>query len=229
MDSITQENAKNIRKILLNNCIEDNIIELEYKYLNAKLKIDNATICEKSEIFENMDEFYFINDRDNLENNKLCLDIKNKKYMLFMNVGKWAYDYRIKGMHLSLGSTYNFGSSKYFFSQMDLSQALEDDNYLYIAKNLTKLAGNGSISRINSGLKSDRNKKIERRNRLVKRLNGEIVIHNGDEWLVVSKISKGDLMNEENYNDIFYNLVRNILNYSLIIEDIIAEDKLKNR
>ena len=212
MDSITQENAKNIRKILLNNCIEDNIIELEYKYLNAKLKIDNATICEKSEIFENMDEFYFINDRDNLENNKLCLDIKNKKYMLFMNVGKW--------MHLSLGSTYNFGSSKYFFSQMDLSQALEDDNYLYIAKNLTKLAGNGSISRINSGLKSDRNKKIERRNRLVKRLNGEIVIHNGDEWLVVSKISKGDLMNEENYNDIFYNLVRNIL---------IAEDKLKNR
>lgn len=224
--SISEENALCIKEILLNDCIENKIIELEYKYINAKLKIDGVGVCEKSSRFKNMDEFYFIDCSD--INNKLCLKINNKKHMLFMNIGKWAYDYEIDGMHLVLGSTYNFGSSRDFFSQIELSQALEDENYLYIVKNLTKLAGDGSISRINSGLKSDRNKKIERRNKLVKRLNKDTIAHNADEWLVVSKISKEDLMNEEKYNDIFYNLVKDILNYSFTIEDIIAEDKLKS-
>lgn len=43
--------------------------------------------------------------------------------------------------------------------------------------------------------------------------------------MVVSKISKEDLSNDEKYNDIFF-IIKYILNCAFTIEDIIAEDEL---
>lgn len=45
--------------------------------------------------------------------------------------------------------------------------------------------------------------------------------------MVISKISKEDLQNNDKFNSICYELIRDIINYSFTIEDIIAEDKLK--
>ena len=131
-------------------------------------------------------------------------------------------------MHLALGTTTNkFGSSKEYFSQIEISQSLEDENYIYIVKNITDLAGKGCISRINTGLKNDKDKKYERRTRLVNRLNSEVLVHNTKDWMVISKINKEDLKNNNKFNSICYELIRDIINYSFTIEDIIAEDKLK--
>ena len=227
MDLITLENAEKIKHILLNNCIENKSINLEFKYLKAKTKINAVGITERSETFTDiyMEEMYFLNDE--IEENKLCLDINNKEHMIYMNIGDWGYDYRIPNMHIVLGSTYNFGASKTFFSQLEISQALEDDNNIYTVKNISKLAGEGAISRINSGLKDDKEKKFERRNRLAKRLNADIMYYDNYEWLIISKINKKDLKNENKYNEIYYNLIKDIIDYSLTIEDIICEDKIK--
>lgn len=170
------------------------------------------------------------NENDNsLDFNKFCLNINNKKHTLFINIGEWPpYKYEIENMHLVLGSSYSFGSLKEFFSQIELSQALEDEQYLYIVKNISKLAGEGSIARINSGLKSDRDKKFQRREKLVNRLNSKTIPFDNKEWLIISKIDKKDLMESSKYDDIYYNLVKDIVNYSLTIEDIIAEDKINN-
>ena len=45
--------------------------------------------------------------------------------------------------------------------------------------------------------------------------------------MVISKINKEDLKNDDKFNNICYQLIRDIINYSFTIEDIIAEDKLK--
>ena len=130
-------------------------------------------------------------------------------------------------MHIVLGTTYNFGSTKAYFSQLELSQALEDDNSIYIVKNITKLSGEGAITRINSGLKDNRERKIERRMELINRLDGKTIPFNKSEWLIITEINKKDLELEENHNEIFFRLIKDFINYSFSIEDIIAEDKLR--
>ena len=70
--------------------------------------------------------------------------------------------------------------------------------------------------------------KHERRNRLINRLDTITKLYDENEWMVVSKVSKEDLDNEQKYNDIFYTMIKDILNYSFTVEDIIAEDKILN-
>ncbi|MEG1132715.1 MAG: hypothetical protein RSD77_10395 [Romboutsia sp.] len=136
MNQITIENADKVKYILLNNYLEDKSIELEYKYIKAKINIDGVTESENSPIFQNMQGAYFVNDKMRLEDNRLCIEIKNKRHILYMNIGDWGYEYRIPNMHIVLGSSYNFGSSKDYFSQIEISQALEDREYVYIVKNI---------------------------------------------------------------------------------------------
>ena len=45
--------------------------------------------------------------------------------------------------------------------------------------------------------------------------------------MVISKINKEDLKNNNKLNSICYELIRDVSNYSFTIEDNIAEDKLK--
>ena len=93
-----------------------------------------------------------------------------------------------------------------------------------MVKNLFKLAGYGSIARLNRGLKF-KQEKIKRRYELLNLLNADTIIFNKEEWIVVSKISKQDLK-EKNYQHILYEFLKDFLNYSLTIEQIIidAED-----
>lgn len=230
MDLITYDNAHKVKDILLKGNLDNKSIKLEFKNINAKVNINGLTEVEKSKIFiyEDMDMFWFTNSL-NEEDTDGCIDINGHKEELYMNIGSWGDNkYNIKNMHLVLGITTNkFGSAKEYFSQIEISQALEYENYIYIVKNITDLAGRGSISRINTGLKNDKDKKYERRTRLVNRLNSQVLVHNTKDWMVISKINKEDLQNNDKFNSICYELIRDIINYSFTIEDIIAEDKLK--
>ncbi|MDB8792603.1 hypothetical protein PN290_02415 [Romboutsia sp. 1001216sp1] len=230
MELITNYNAEIIKDILLNANL-DNIIELEYKNIKAKIRIDDVSGYEKSLVFfdRDMKMYNFLNSQ-NTEDEYSCLEINGRQEVIYINIGEWGlsgnYSYRIKKMHIALGvSTSKFGSAKEYFSQLEISQALEEDKYIYLVKNISDLAGKGAIARLNSGLK-DKSSKYERRDRLVKRLNSEIKFFDNKEWMVINKISKEDLNKEKKHNDIFYNMIKDIINYSFTIEDIIAEDKI---
>ena len=172
-----------------------------------------------------MDMFWFLNSTDE-DNEFSCININGKKEILYMNMGQWgSYKYDIQNMHLVLGTTTSkFGGSKEYFSQIEISQSIEDDKYIYIIKNITDLAGRGAISRVNSGLKDDKDKKHARRTRLVNKLNSKVISHDNKDWMVINQINKSDLDVNDKHNDIFYELIKDIINYSLTIEDIIAED-----
>ena len=137
------------------------------------------------------DEFYLLNNNDDKP-----LRIKDKYYDLSFKVGWWRDTYRIINAHVTLGS--NCSRLGLFLCQLELSQALQDSNYIYLVKNLFKLAGDGSIARLNRGLKYR------------------------EEWFVVSKISKQDL-EEENDENILYEFLKDFLNYSLTIEQILLD------
>lgn len=228
MELITVNNANKIKEILLNNWIDEKFINLEYPNINAEVKITHVSETEDSIIFEDkgMKQIDFINDEE--KENLYCIKIKNKKHKLYINIGDWGYDYRIPDMHIVLGSSKSFGGSKGYFSQLEISQALEDDTNIYIVKNITKLAGEGAISRINSGLKDNKDKKFERRIELVRRLKFKKIYFENSEWLVVNSISKEDLKSELGCNNIVYNFIKDFINYSFMIEEIIEEDKNSN-
>lgn len=223
MERITIQNAEKIKNILLNNYLDDKSINLEYKNIKTIIDIDGRTESEKSPLFNCMHMFNFLysEEKDNFQ----CIEINNKKYDLYINIDGWGYEYDIPNMHIVLGTTSPKIGSKEYFSQLEISQALEDYQYIYLVKNTSKLAGEGAISRLNSGLK-EKALKYERRNRLINRLNTITKLYDKNEWMVVSKISKEDLDNEQNHNDIFYTMIKDILNYSFTVEDIIAEDKI---
>ena len=227
MELITIDNANKIKQILLNNYIEGKTINLNYPSIKTEINISNVSENEASKTFmdRSMQEMSFINEEE--EENIYCMKINNRNHQIYLNIGDWGYNYRIPNMHIVLGTTYNFGSTKAYFSQLELSQALEDDNSIYIVKNITKLSGEGAISRINSGLKDNRERKIERRMELINRLDAKTIPFNKSEWLIITEINKKDLELEENHNEIFFRLMKDFINYSFSIEDIIAEDKLR--
>ena len=231
MERITIQNAEKIKNILLNNYLDNKSINLEYKNINTIINIDGITESKKSELFDDrdMEMFHFLNGEQ--EGNLLCMEVNNKKHQLYMNIGEWGvygnYEYEIPNMHIVLGTTSSKFGAKEYFSQLEISQALEDDKYIYLVKNISKLAGEGAIARLNNGLK-EKALKYERRNRLINRLNTTTKLYDDNEWMIVSKISKEDLDNEQKHNDIFYNMINDILNYSFTVEDIIAEDKILN-
>ena len=227
MELITIDNANKIKQILLNNYIEGKTINLSYPSIKTEINISNVSENEASKTFmdRSMQEMSFINEEE--EENIYCMKINNRNHQIYLNIGDWGYNYRIPNMHIVLGTTYNFGSTKAYFSQLELSQALEDDNSIYIVKNITKLSGEGAITRINSGLKDNRERNIERRMELINRLDGKTIPFNKSEWLIITEINKKDLELEENHNEIFFRLIKDFINYSFSIEDIIAEDKLR--
>lgn len=227
MELITIDNANKIKQILLNNYIEGKTINLSYPSIKTEINISNVSENEASKTFmdRSMQEMSFINEEE--EENIYCMKINNRNHQIYLNIGDWGYNYRIPNMHIVLGTTYNFGSTKAYFSQLELSQALEDDNSIYIVKNITKISGEGAISRINSGLKDNRERKIERRMELINRLDAKTIPFNKSEWLIITEINKKDLELEENHNEIFFRFIKDFINYSFSIEDIIAEDKLR--
>lgn len=102
-----------------------------------------------------MNEFYL---KDNY-NRYDVLEYKNKLYEIFINFGEWGYKTRLKNTHITVGSS---KFHEYSF-QLELSQAVRDDKYVYIIKNISNLAGNGALVRLYRGLGKDRvKKKIEK-------------------------------------------------------------------
>lgn len=229
MERITIKNAEKIKNILLNNYLDNKSINLEYKNIKTIINIDGITESKKSELFDDreMQMFNFLH--GDQEGNLLCIEVNNKKHHLYMNIGEQGvsgrYKYDIHDMHIVLGTTYSKFGAKELFSQLEISQSIEDNDYVYLVKNISDLAGKGAIARLNSGLKYKK-EKYERRNILINRLNTTTKPYEGKEWMIVSKISKEDLDNGQKYNDIFYTMIKDILNYSFTIEDIIAEDKI---
>lgn len=209
---ITQNEADRIKDILNGTGLKEdiNIEVLEGRY---KINAFDVTEAYKSERYGyDMNEFYLM-DNDNKYD---VLEYKNKLYEVFVSLGEWAYETRLKNSHITVGSSkfhdYSF--------QLELSQAIKDEENLYIIKNVTNLAGNGALVRLYRGLGKDRVEKENRKERFIEEFNSEILKYEGKEWVVISKISLEGLFDDNKSQDIFYDLLNSILKAMLLVEGI---------
>lgn len=82
------------------------------------------------------------------------------------------------------------------------------------------MAGEGALCRLYRGLKDDRDEKLKRQELFIKKYNGEIISYKNKGWVVISKIRIKDLYNDDKAENIFYNLIYNILFAMLLVESI---------
>lgn len=216
-DLISIENAEKIKELITNVDLYKDI-EINIPNMNLSFKANGVTMAQTTNKFDcDMLEVYFMNN-----NNTDVLQIKNKKYELFFCLGEWGYKARIPKSHLFFG-TYPIKFSSDYFCQAELSQGLEDDKYIYIVKNISKLAGKGAISRLNNGLGDNKDEKRRRRYELVNRLNKDTILYNSDEWICLHKIDKSKLYNSNYSEKLFYEFMDDLLMYAFIVEDIISK------
>lgn len=216
---INQKDADRIKEILLSTWLYKEI-ELEagdFRLYASSVSETNET--EHHNPFD-MQEFYLLGK----ENEFGVLEYKEKKYDAFVNVGQWGYETRLKDTHITLGS------SKFhdFCFQIELSQALKDENYIYIIKNVTNMAGPGAICRLYRGLKSNRTEKLKRQDLFVEKFGKEVLMYKNKDWIVISKIRLEDMYDEVKADQIFYDLVDNIFFAMLLIENISKRSFLNN-
>lgn len=209
---ITQNEADRIKQILNETGLKGDI---NIEVLDGKYKINAFNVTEgiKSARYGyDMNEFYLMDNNDKYD----VLQYKNKLYEVFVSWGEWAYETRLKNTHITAGSSkfhdYSF--------QLELSQAIKDEENLYIIKNITNLAGNGALVRLYRGLGKYRAEKENRKERFIEEFNSEILKYEGKEWIVISKISLEGLFDDNKNQGIFYDLLNSILKAMLLVEGI---------
>ncbi|MBC3900925.1 hypothetical protein GH811_15015 [Acetobacterium malicum] len=219
---VSIENCIKISKMIEQTEIQQ-VISLDISSLNLVLNADNLAAAEFNHKFE-VDYGAIMNERKLLttESDKV-LEINNKKYQLFFNIGSWGYDVRIENSHFVLGTRPKLFGSDYF-NQIELSQSLEDENQIYIVKNFSKLAGNGSLMRLNNGAKT-KEEKIRRRDELLMRLKADTCHYEKHDWICIDSINKKDLNNPTYYPGLLFKFLTNVLTFAFTIEAIVFEGK----
>lgn len=199
---------------------------IETAYLDEPINIQVGTFTLDATQVSQTEEYWYgddmrivhlMSDEDGLN----VLQYKGKKYNASISVGEWGYENRLKGVHIVLAA----GKLGSYFFQLELSQAVKDENYIYIIKNITKMAGRGAISRLYSGLKSDRAKKEARQQLFLNRLNRQVIFYDNCEWVVISKLKLNELYNQDAKNDIFHSLIYDIYSAALLVEDVVRINK----
>jgi hypothetical protein len=209
---ITQAEADRIREILLYTYLYKEItLEVGDFRLNA-YDVSETHETEHVHSLYEMQEFYLLGKGNEFG----VIEYKQKKYNAFVNVGEWGYDTRLRNAHITLGSN---KFHDYCF-QLELSQALKDENYIYLLKNVTDLSGPGAICRLYRGLKNNRAEKLKRQDMFINRLGKQVLRYEHKDWSVISKLRRKDLYDETKADQIFYDLIHDMFFVMLLTEDI---------
>lgn len=121
---ISVENI-NMFKSILKNAASNKKIEINIPSMELSFRSDSlSTTLEEDKYFNGMDQVYLLN-----QDNSSVLRIKEREYEVFFNLGECGYEARVPKSHLVLGThPIKFGSD--YFCQIELSQVIEDDEYI---------------------------------------------------------------------------------------------------
>lgn len=225
-----QKHVKSLHLISMSNLVKLNLIikktelskelEITIPDLQVVLKADSATKAEQN---KNLEKYYGDMDKRTLliDGRSKTLKQNNESYEVMFSFDSWDnYIAEYSSFFVLSTKPISFGSD--YFCQLKLTQALEDENNIYIVKNISKLAGDGAISRLNKGAYRKEVKR-ERRDELVRRLEKQVLEYDNQYWICIDTISKNEIENKNCHKNIFYNFMCNILNYALTIEDLIIK------
>ncbi len=217
---INQNEADRIKEILETSWLYKEIkIEID-KFNLEVFSVSETNYTEHHEPYD-MKEFYLLNEESEFQ----VLKYKNRGYNAFINIGEWGYKTRLEKTHITLGS------SKFhdFCFQIELSQAVKDDENIYIIKNVSNMGGEGAICRLYRGLKKDKEEKLKRQELFIQRYEKEVIRYRDKNWVVISKIKISQLYEKDKKEKIFYNLLHNMFFAMLLVENISEKIQLNKK
>lgn len=78
----------------------------------------------------------------------------------------------------------------------------------------------GKLSRLYKGLKGNKEEKLNRQQSFIEHYGKEVINYNKKDWIVISKIRRSDLLEEEAESEIFYELIHSLFSAMLSLETI---------
>jgi hypothetical protein len=140
---------------------------------------------------------------------------RKNKYDAFVSYGEWGYKTRLNKTHITLGTGYH----NHCF-QLELSQALTDNKFYYIVKNVSDKGGEGSIKRLYKGIKNDRLEMDKRQSQFISEFPGDLLRFQNKDWITISKIKHDELFDDSKKDDNLYHLVYNMFYALILVESI---------
>ena len=212
---ITEDSMCKINKVIK----EKQILKpIDLEFPKIKTKVHIGAISENIDLGNNDYSMNLLNKSGDLNS----LHIGKEKFYLSIEVcNSSSSNIYTNGVCISMGS--NCSRLGNWFARIELTQALEDEEYIYILKNISKIGGRGSINRLNNGLGANKIKKHKRREVLVRNFGAETIHYNNNDWMIVSKICKNDLNNDNTCKDVLYNFIKDFVRYAFLIEEIISD------
>lgn len=220
-EEASESTVKEIRRLLKQQNLNKNI---NIKYDNIELEV-NFNNLSKYYPSKKLRSFYMDDDIN-------AIRFENKPVMLYMYIGHWSNNNnaRIKNSHISIyTNSSKIGGERFF--QIELSDCIEDDKYVYILKNISKNAGNGAISRLNkysypTTEREKRNNDLrERREELIRRTYSEVINYNNNDWICIYKFDKEKLFKLSYHEELFNECIESIIAFTFSMESIVVEAK----
>lgn len=215
---IKDEYAYKIKEIL-KICQLDKEINLDIlsnkiviKYIEKPVAVgENGYSCAL--VKEKLDATFESNSSLDATNASNCLIEKFEEPELCLGVFDFNKDSRIKNVTMYLQ---RWGSVMEF---LDLSDAVENDEYIYILKNISNAKQCGAICKLYRNVKNQ-NVIIKRQEDLIKKLNCEVLEHNDGHYIVVSKIKVQDLKDENRHKEVLHSLLEDFIRYAFTVDFI---------
>lgn len=191
---INEDCMRKVKDILLNANFKDKNIELHIPKIDMNIKIDDITmpetvnkfICVSSFLWG--EDYYVVEHGDNKF--KLSIEIWDKvtlknEYSVNISLDCDCNDFGV-----------GFGRG---FYQIELSEALEDNENVYLVRNITQLYNNSTSSEIEE-------------------FGCDILLQSNERYLVISKINKKYLNDVSKHNEILFNFLVNFIRCAFVNE-----------
>lgn len=102
---------------------------------------------------------------------------------------------------------------------LDLSDAIEQDENIYILKNISNAKQGGAICKLYRNVKNHEGI-IKRQEDLIQKLGSQVVEYDDASWIIVNSIKKEDLNNEEKFKDVLHKFLEDFIKYAFTVEFI---------
>ncbi len=218
-EDVSEDSVKKISRVLKQQNLNKKI-SIEYDDIDLKINFNSVSkYCPSQKIrrFDIDDDFHAVR-------------YEGKQVVLYMYMGEWSTNARIKNSHISIyTNSSEIGGERFF--QIELSDCIEDDNYIYILKKISKNTGSGAIYRLNNSSypTKEREKRYkdlrERRKELVRRTYSDVIKHINDDWICIYKFDKGKLFDSSYHEELFNECIEKIIEFTFAIESILVEVK----
>lgn len=218
-EDVSEESVKEIRRVLKQQNLNKKI-SIEYDDIDLKINFNSASKYYPSQKIRRFD----------MDDDIHAIRYEGKQVVLYMHIGGWSTNPRIKNSHISIyTNSRKIGGDRFF--QIELSDCIEDDNYIYILKKISKNTGSGAISRLNNssyptkeGEKRDKDLR-ERRNELVRRTYSDVINYNNNDWICIYKFDKEKLFDSSYHEELFNECIEKIIEFTFAMESIVVEAK----